>query len=129
MSHCPTCGATFRGDEPAVPDLSPAERDLLRAARMRRDQGPLRVSDLARWSGWKYGQTWQAANKLFIRGYIERDGKRRVAVIWGRLTIGHRAQIAPLLDADTPDSAELAFGPSWLSRLLAHFGATWEGGA
>lgn len=123
---CPTCGAICGPVE--TPPLSPPEADLLRAARMRKDQAPFRVSDLSKWSGWSYQRAWRSMNLLQIRGYMRREGERWVPM-WDRLSIPHRAAVALEMDADTPDGAELRFGEpgKWARRLgwvLAHFGGS-----
>lgn len=124
---CPTCGAVCGPVE--IPDLTRPELDMLRAARMRPGVEAFRVSDLAHWSGWDYGRAWRAANKLFLRGFVERDERRRVVPLWGKLPIPTRAAVSSLMDADTPDGAELVFGEpgKWgrlLGWLVAHFGGS-----
>jgi len=121
--HCPSCGSPLLASPEA--SLTAPERDLLRAARMRKDEAPFMVADLARWSGWSYGRAWRATNRLFLRGYIKRDPRRRVLPLWDRLPIAVRADA--LLDSETPDGAVLQFGEPgvWakrLERFLAHFG-------
>ncbi len=128
--RCPTCGALI----PTQPDLSSLtapERDLLRAARMRKDEAPYRIADLARWSGWDYGRAWRAVGRLRLRGYVGQDERKRLWPRWERLPIPERAAVSQLLDAETPDGAVLQFGEpgKWgkrLERFLAHFGASLE---
>ena len=124
---CPTCGAVC--GPPEAPALTRPELDMLRAARMRPEVEAFRVSDLAHWSGWDYGRARRAANKLFLRGFIERDAKRRVVPLWGKLPVPTRAAVSQLLDQETPSGAELVFGEpgKWARRLgwvLAHFGGS-----
>ena len=124
--RCPTCGGAVLG---SPPELSAPERDVLRAFRMRPQIEALRCADLARMTGWPYRKVWLAANKLFLRGYIRRDEKRRVVPVWGALPMRDRAAISPILDAETPDGAQLVWGPpsKWakrIDRLVRHFGGS-----
>lgn len=106
----------------ATADLPPVQVGCLRALWFRRAEvavaGGATPQQIAKWSGFSYQRIWRALTALDSRGYVTRRGRHWWIPDWSAIELGHRAQFTPLLDASTPDEAELVMGgPGFAVRL------------